>query len=271
MKTSVGRMVRKALVMPFALVLLFSCSKDDKSINLFTVDQDIELGQQMKQEIASKPDEYPLLDRTQYSAAYQHIERIRDNILASGKLKYKDRFAWEVYIIKNDSVLNAFACPGGYMYFYTGIIKFLDNEAQLAGVMAHEMAHADRRHSTDQLTKVYGIQILLGILLGNNPTQLEQLVAGLASGLSTLAFSRQHEYEADEYAVKYLYATDYHAPALGDFFIKMGNAPRPPAFLSTHPDPGNRVDAINKVWQSLGGKSGELFPSRYQDFKNTLP
>lgn len=253
------------------LTQVFSCSKDDKSINLFTVDQDIELGQKMKQEIFSNPSEYPILDKSQYPLAYQHLERIKNTILNSGKLKYKNTFPWEVYIIKNDEVLNAFACPGGYMFFYTGIIKFLDNEAQFAGVMAHEMAHVDRRHSTDQLTKVYGIQILLGIILGNNPTQLEQLVAGLASGLSSLAFSRQDEYEADEYAVKYMYATEYHAPALGDFFVKMGTHSSVPAFLSTHPDPGNRVEAINKVWQSLGGKTGEYFPSRYQDFKNSLP
>jgi len=100
MKTPDNRAILKILVVSFSLVLLGACSKDDKSINLFTVDQDIELGQQMKQEIASKPDEYPLLDRSQYAAAYQHIERIRNNILASGKLKYKDRFAWEVFIIK---------------------------------------------------------------------------------------------------------------------------------------------------------------------------
>ncbi len=93
------------------------------------------------------------MDETQYADAYEHINRIRDSILETDELIYGDRFDWEVDIIENDSVLNAFCAPGGYICVYTGIIKFLDNEAQFAGVMGHEMAHADRRHVTDQLTK----------------------------------------------------------------------------------------------------------------------
>jgi predicted Zn-dependent protease len=212
-----------------------------------------------------------VLSEASYPLAYQHIRRIRDNILASGELKYGTRFSWEVKIIDAD-VLNAFAAPGGYMYFYSGLIKFLDNEAQFAGVMAHEMAHADRRHSTDNLTKQYGISIMLEILVGDNPNQLAEIAAGWASGLSSLAFSRTNEYEADEYAVKYLKKTDYSPCALGDFFVKMeaqeGNTQRPPVFLSTHPSPEDRLEKIN---EHCAGSSGELFATRYQEFQNSLP
>lgn len=255
----------------FTLVIILTACKGDKSINVFTVSQDIEFGQALDEEIMSNPSEYPVLSEATYPVAYQHIRRIRDNILASGELKYASRFTWEVKIINAD-VLNAFAAPGGYMYFYSGLIKFLDDEAQFAGVMAHEMAHADRRHVTDNLTKQYGISILLDILLGQNPDTLASIAADWASGLGALAFSRANEYEADEYAVKYLKNTDYSACSLGDFFIKMqaqeGSTERPPVFLSTHPSPEDRLEKIN---ENCAGSSGQTFASRYQDFKNSLP
>jgi len=266
-------MKRILIVSGIILVVLIItyCSKDDTSLNIFTVNQDIEFGQALDQEIMSKPDEYPILSETEYSDAYDHIERIRDNLLASGELKYEDRFEWQVKIIDQD-VLNAFAAPGGYMYFYSGLIKFLENEAQFAGVMAHEMAHADRRHSTDNLTKQYGFSIMVGMILGDNPNQLAEIAAGLAAGLSSLAFSRQNEYEADEYAVKYMKKTEYEPCALGDFFTlleaQQGSASHPPVFLSTHPSPEDRLEKIN---ENCAGSTGETFVSRYQDFQNSLP
>lgn len=259
-----------------SLFLFSTCKKDKedpKGINLFSVNDDIELGQQVKAEIEANPEEYPILDKTAYPEAYAHIERIRDNILNTGLVNYEDRFDWEVYIIDNDEVLNAFACPGGYMYYYTGLIKFLDNEAEFAGVMGHEIAHADRRHSTETLTKVYGISILLNIALGKDAGKAAEIAAQLATGASALAFSRDHEYEADEYAVKYLNATEYHPPALASFFEKLENmgGTRPPEFLSTHPSPDNRLEKIDEVWKSLGGEDGSFFETEYQDFINSLP
>ena len=215
--------------------------------------------------------EYPLLSESQYPEAHQHIERIRDSILNSGLVEYDSEFEWAVHIIRNDTVLNAFCTPGGYIYFYTGIIKFLDNEAEFAGVMGHEMAHAARRHSTEQMTKAYGIQVLLSIVLGENPNMIAQIAADLASGMASLAFSREDEYESDEYSVKYLYETSYDARGVAGFFEKMDGEPQPPEFLSTHPSPENRIEKINETWQSLGGKTGDEYPESYQQFINSLP
>ncbi len=253
--------------------VIIACNRDDPSINIFTVDQDIEFGQSLDEQILGSPEDFPILDEAKYPDAYGHLERIRDNILASGELKYADRFDWEVKII-HDSVLNAFAAPGGYMYFYTGVIKFLDNEAQFAGVMAHEMAHCDRRHSTDNLTKQYGFSIMVGMILGDNPGQLAEIAAGMASGLAKLQFSQKNEYEADEYAVRFLNETDYHPPALGGFFEKLEGSKTAdyiPTFLKTHPSPDDRLEQINAHWVSLGSKQGETYETRYQDFKNSLP
>jgi len=262
------------LLIIFLIFIFVGCSKDvnaDNTVKIFGVANDICFGKELQAQIESDPAQFPLLNESQYPEAYNHIYRIRDSILSSGQLKYADDFDWEVDIIHNDSVLNAFCAPGGYICVYTGIIKYLDNEAQFAGVMGHEMAHADRRHSTDQLTKAYGIQILLGILLGNNPNQLAEIAAGLAAGVATLAFSRDAEYESDEFSVKYLYETSYDARGVGGFFLKLDGSPQPPEFLSTHPHPDNRYDKIVEHWENLGGKEGFTFDESYQEFINSLP
>lgn len=250
-----------------------ACKKDDNGFqpNIFSVQDDIDLGMQLKAEIMSKPGEYPVLNRNQHPEAYSHIERIRDSILMTGEVDYSDVFPYEVFIIRDDEVLNAFATPGGYMYFYTGLIKYLDNEAQFAGVMGHEMAHAAERHTTNQLTKVYGITLLVNIVLGQNPNQLAQMAADIATGLAALAFSRDHEYEADEYSVNYLYKTSYDARGVGGFFEKLEGSPQPPEFLSTHPSPDNRIEEIEMEWTTLGGEPGNTYPETYQNFKNSLP
>jgi predicted Zn-dependent protease len=254
-----------------AMVILGSCNKDNNGINIFTVEDDKQLGLQMQQEIQGNPAEYPLLLKSQYSEAYGHMERIRDSILATGLVKYDTEFEWAVHLIKNDTVLNAFCTPGGYIYFYTGIVKFLDNEAEFAGVMGHEMAHAANRHSTQQMTKAYGLQVLLSVVLGENPQLLAQMAADLAAGVTMLAFSRDDEYESDEYSVKYLYETSYDARGVAGFFEKMEGTSPAPEFLSTHPNPGNRVEKIHELWLDLGGKEGEEYPERYQEFKNAIP
>jgi predicted Zn-dependent protease len=253
------------------LIFLASCNKDNNGINIFSIEDDKQLGLQVQQHILDNPAEYPLLQKNQYPVAYQHIERVRDSLLGTGLVDYDTEFTWAVHIIRNDTVLNAFCTPGGYIYFYSGLINFLDNEAEFAGVMGHEMAHAARRHSTKQMTKAYGLQVLLSVVLGENPSLLAQIAADLSAGVTMLAFSRSDENQSDEYAVKYLYATSYDARGVAGFFEKMVGSSQPPEFLSTHPNPDNRIEHIYEVWQSLGGKEGETYAERYQQFKNSLP
>ena len=261
----------------FLLVIIVVFTSCKKEPNFFTVNQDIEFGQQLKAEIEADPATYPILDESQYPDAYEHLRRIRDAVLQSDEFKYTDRFEWEVTIIDDDEVLNAFAAPGGYMYFYTGLIKYLDEESYFAGVMAHEMAHADKRHSTKTMTKVYGYSLLLNILLGKDPSKMQEIIRDLALGLGSLKFSREHEYEADEYAVRFLNDTKYHARDIAGFFEQLTDdgklGGRTPEFMSTHPDPGNRIEAIDEVWKSLGSKVGEkeAYSGSWLEFQTSLP
>lgn len=262
----------------FAFLLslsLISCDPENATPNLFSLSDDATFGLQMKEEMLANPSEYPILDPIAYPEAYSYMERLKQELIASDEVAYVDQFPWEIYIIDKD-IVNAFATPGGYLYFFTGLIEELENEAQLTGVLAHEMAHCARRHSTNQMTKVYGLQLLLSIVLGENPTQVAAIAGELANGLAKLAFSRKHEHEADEYAVKYISnGTGGHDPrAMGDFFAILqkleGNAARQPVFLSTHPTPEDRQDKIIEHWTLYSGKDGQYFEERFISFKQAL-
>ncbi|MDZ4844452.1 MAG: M48 family metalloprotease [Chitinophagales bacterium] len=261
----------KSIVIFFCLTFLFACNGcKNEGFNIFSIEDDKQLGLQLQQEIAANPGDYPVLSETQYSAAYAHIYRMRDSILNSGNVDHKDDFTWEVKIIHDDATLNAFCAPGGYIYVYTGLIKFLDSEDQLAGVLGHEIAHADKRHSTQQLTKSYSISLLLQVVLGENA----QLLSEIAQGLVSLKFSRSDESEADEYSVKYLCPTEYNAAGASGFFdklIQLEQAGGTPQFLSTHPNPDNRVADINAHKTESGCAGAGTFDARYQQLKNSLP
>jgi beta-barrel assembly-enhancing protease len=239
------------------------------AINFFSLEDDKTFGAQVAAEIDADPVTYPLLDSTQYPQAYAYLYAIRDSILNSGNVVHKDDFNWRLRIIEDDSTLNAFCTPGGYIYVYTGIIKFLDAEHEFAGVMGHEIAHADERHSTAALTQQYGIDVLLSVLLGDNKGTLTQI----AQGLIGLQYSRGNESEADLRSVEYLYPTTYDARGAAKFFEKIiaSDGGSGPQFLSTHPNPDNRVEAINAHWESLGGKVGQTYSARYAQFKASLP
>ena len=261
----------KNAVIIFLTIFLVSCAvgknkykrEPHGGFNLFTLQQDRDLGLQVAQEIESNSTEYPILDSASNVAAYQYIYHVRDVILASGKVKHKDDFVWRVRIIEQD-VLNAFCTPGGYIYFYTGIIKYLDNEAQLAGVMGHEMGHADLRHSTRQMTTMFGLQIVSSAALGD-----QSALGQITTALLGLTYSRKHESAADHMSVDYLCGTKWPGHGGAGFFekIQAEGGQGVPAFLSTHPNPKNRVENFHG-WSDEHGCTGtDDGRISYEEFK----
>lgn len=253
-------------------VLSFGACDDDGAINFFSLEEDVALGEEITNEILSNPSEYPVLDRNQHPEVYAYLERIRDEILASDEIRYANQFDYDIYVIDED-VFNAFALPGGNTFYYSGLINFLDNEASLAGVMGHEIAHADRRHTSKRLTKIYGFQIVASLLIGSNPSLVQQILSDLALTTGALAFSRSDEFEADEYAVRYLYPTEIDSRGVAYFFEKMDQEPSPGwmVYFSTHPPDDERIEEVYNLFEELGGNPGGLFEDRYQEFKNLLP
>jgi predicted Zn-dependent protease len=266
-------MFSKKIILLAALVFagsFWSCSalKKGGGFNLFSIEDDKALGLQFSRQIESDTKQFPILPEKGNEEAYRYIRGLTQKLLRTGKVAHANDFAWEVKIIKDDKTLNAFAVPGGYLYVYTGLIKYLDTEDQLAGVMGHEIAHAALRHSTQQMTKIYGLDALRQIITGKtDPGLMEQIALGLIS----LKFSRNHESQADEHSVIYLCGTDLNAAGAAGFFEKIkGKGGNPPEFLSTHPDPGNRVKNIQGKAQSLNCQGNNRNKSEYDRIKKLL-
>lgn len=252
-----------------SLVAAQACKDRDGSINIFSIQDDLALGQQVVTELENNP-AINVLDSASNKDIYRYIYNLRDSILIHNDLLYEKEFVWRIRIIRDDTTLNAFCTPGGYIYIYTALIKYLESEDQLAGVMGHEMAHADRRHSTDALTRQYGLGVLFDIVFGRDKGQLVRV----AANIQNLKYSRNNETESDMLSVEWLYPTVYNAKGAAGFFQKLidqGQTGRVPEWLSTHPSPDNRVQAITEKWQQMGGKVGQTFQTRYNNFKAMLP
>lgn len=227
-------------------------------LNIFTDNDEIALGKQFDQEIRTNVKEYPIYNGDPSVKTYID-QNIFQPILNSPEVKKSRSYNYQMEIIQNDTVLNAFAVPGGYVYVYTGLIKYLDSEAALAGVIGHEIAHVERRHSTQRITAAYGLQFVLSIALGSNPSQTAELVANMFSGLAILANSRANENESDEFSIKYLQSTKYYPGSVKFFFEKMRDDGKVSSggsglatFLSTHPDPIARIAAAESRISGLG-------------------
>jgi len=236
------------------IIFISACST---GINIFTDNDEVNLGKQFDSEIRKNTKEYPIYDNQEVK---EYIDKnIFREILKSPEIKKRDVYNYQIEIIKNDSILNAFALPGGYIYLYTGLLKYLDSEAALAGVIGHEIAHVERRHATQRITASYGISIILSIALGENPSQLAELAANLFSGLALLANSRANEDESDEYSIKYLSSTRFYPGAVKFFFEKLRDdglvsqsSSKIATFLSTHPDPLDRINTTENRLKAMG-------------------
>jgi beta-barrel assembly-enhancing protease len=246
-----------------------SCTSKDGDLNFFSTEDDVSMGAKFNDEILSDPADYPVLNEKRYPEVYSEIRGIVEKILKSDELLHRDEFEWQVRILENDTVLNAFCTPGGYIYVYTGLIKYLDSEDQLAGVLGHEIAHADLRHSTEQLTKNYGIRLIVKLIFGDG-----SVLGDVAGGIAGLNFSRGDETEADLQSVRYLYDTEYDPRGVARFFEKMeakGETMGQLVFLSTHPNPENRVKDIMREWVQLGSRAGKQRKAEYEKLKLRLP
>lgn len=255
--------------------IFYSCGA-----NLFSVNDDVTIGKDIDIQIRADRQNYPIMEGNDDVRSY--VSGIGRNILnSSTAIQYKNIFPYKFDVIRDDSTVNAFCVPGGYIYIYTGLIKFLNSEAALAGVMAHEIAHAERRHMTQRLTSYYGVSTVLSLVLGSNPNQFAEIAANLFVGLGFLANSRSDETEADDYSIKYLRTSQYYPGSIIFFFDKIREEQRKKGttpgslerLFATHPLPQDRIDNVfeelNKIKPRPDSTKG-LFPERYQEIKAKL-
>lgn len=166
-------------------------------------------------------------------------------------------FDWEFNLIKSDQA-NAWCMPGGKVAFYTGILPYTRDEAGVAVVMGHEIAHAvadhGRERMSQELLKQYGGTTLSNVL-ASNPTAGSNLLLeayGAASGLTILKYSRDHELEADKLGLIFMKIAGYDPNAAPAFWERMSSSSQgePLEFFSTHPNSSKRIEEINSYLKS---------------------
>lgn len=235
---------------------------------LVSDDQENQLGQQVKQELDKQGTKY-----IQDPEIVNYVQGVARKIFVSAD---KDRpgVKWQVHVIDDPKQVNAFATPGGYLYVYSGLLMAADNEAELAGVWGHESGHVVARHSARQMVDAMGLETVLGIALGNNPNQLEQLAGTLAAKGALLSYSRQDETEADEYGARYAAQAGYDPHGIIQFFEKLktmeGNVPSIAKYLSDHPLTADRITHLKEYIQEKHLSGTVLGAERLQPVKQKL-
>ncbi|HEX8177995.1 MAG TPA: M48 family metalloprotease [Pyrinomonadaceae bacterium] len=217
--------------------------------NLYTPEQDIEVGRQSAQQIAQQ---VPILND---GAVVNYVRNLGAK-LAGRAPGFKFPYQFNVVATKD---INAFALPGGFVFVNAGAIAAAKNEGELAGVMAHEITHVALRHGTNQASKAYVAQKGLGAvseIFGGRDSDLGQMVGsigGLGANMVFLRFGRTAERQADLEGARIMAEAGYDPRDMANFFktLQQQTGQRVPEFLSDHPDPGNRIAAINAELPSL--------------------
>jgi predicted Zn-dependent protease len=242
------------LVILIILVLIPSCAinpvSGKKQLMFMSESQEVALGAQYDPTVVSTFGEYK---------ADALLKFINEKGVEMGKISHRPNLEYHFKIL-DSPVVNAFAVPGGYIYFTRGILAQFNNEAEMIGVLGHEMGHVTARHSASQQTKQQLGQILLmGGMIASE--EFRQFAGYAMQGMELLflKFSRDNEMEADRLGVEYSSKISYDAQKMADFFnvlnkMSMGSEQGGvPTFMSTHPDPGDRYNSVKQQaiqWQS---------------------
>ncbi len=220
--------------------------------NMFTPQQDIEVG---KKAAADAAKQLPLCDDPKADAYLTQLGMRLVAKLPTNGVQYP----FEFHCV-NDKAINAFALPGGYAFINRGAIEAADNEAQLAGVMAHEISHVALRHGTNQASKAEFASGVLGIadgiLGGSTGGALLSKLGAFAAGGVLLRYSRTAESQADVMGTQVLYDSGYDPRGMAQFFEKLEaetKGKNPPEFFSDHPNPEHRVERVDEEIDKLGG------------------
>jgi predicted Zn-dependent protease len=208
-------------------------------LNFFTEEDDRQLGEEAYPQILAGE------QVVQSGPAHEMVNRIMNRLVSAAREEHAsivDKFAWQVELIDNDSTVNAFALPGGKMAVYTGILPVAETEAGLAVVMGHEIAHVIERHGTEAMTRQYGVDVLIDIILEGDAAQLSRIAASLYH----LRYGRDAELEADALGLRFMARAGYDPRVAVQFWSRMASlaGSSPPEFLSTHPTHARRIDQI---------------------------
>ncbi len=241
--------------------------------NKYTPAQDVQIGREAAQEVAR---ELPLLNDSRVDSYVERIGRDLVEAIPSQFQHPEFRYSFEVV---NQAEINAFALPGGPMFLNRGMIEAARDEGEVAGVMAHEIAHVALRHGTAQATKAQKFQIgaiagqILGAIVGGTAGNVIAQGSNFGLGAYFLKYGREYEREADLLGAQIMARAGYDPRRMADMFRTIEQQSRGsggPEWLSSHPNPGNRYDAINREASMLRVEGSPANAGEFAEIKARL-
>lgn len=213
---------------------------------LVSESDEAKLGAEFDNQLRTDPaarKEYPLYvaDTPEKQAFEAYVVNLAQATLAAIPKGQKPGYPFKFTLIDAD-VQNAFAVPGGYVYIYTGIIRTMRDESELAGVLGHEISHVTRHHYREAMVRQTGLSLLVQAVSGGNSNKIRALVAQSFGALASLKVSRDNEAEADVYGTRYTAATGHNPLGIAKYFGRVKGTGL--EWLSTHPEPRNRVGEV---------------------------
>lgn len=255
-----------------SLFLVVSCATTGpggkKSFVIISTAQEVEIGQGMAQEISKT--EKRLADESWQ----RYLSEVGEKIVLVSDRKDLD---YKFTVIESDD-LNAFAAPGGFVYFYTGLLKAMENEAEMAAVMAHEISHVVARHSVKRVQTAMGAALAYQLAVGDKGGQALQAAVGVGMGLLFAGYSRDAEREADEYGIYYMKKAGYDPRAAVTMFEKLaaagggGSSNVFESLARSHPETQERIENAQKEIKELGSLANlRLGEQKYREMRSRLP
>jgi predicted Zn-dependent protease len=231
---------------------LLSCARNPvtgkSELSLVSESQEIQMGQQAAQDVARSIGLY------NDAKVQAYVSNLGKQMAAQSE---RPKLPWEFHVV-DDAAVNAFALPGGFIYVTRGLMTAINNEAELATVLGHEIGHVTYRHSVQQISKAQLAQLGLGIgsILSSDIARFGQLAS---AGLSILflKYGRDAENQADKAGFRYALDQNYDVREMSDVFVTLGRfseasgAGKLPEWLSTHPNPENRIEHIEEMLDTL--------------------
>jgi hypothetical protein len=238
---------RMVLVLTLVASTVAAQTKVTPPKNKYTPEQDVQIGKEAAAEVRQQ---YPLISDDSID---DYLDRLGDRLVDASPAELKNRVFEYSFTPVNLRDINAFALPGGPMFVNRGMIEAATQEAEVAGVMAHELAHVLLRHGTANATKAQGFQIgalagaIAGAVIGGGLGQVISQGSQFGLGTWLMKYSRDYEKQADLVGAQIMARAGYDPRALARMFetIQKQSKGSPPQWLSSHPNPGNRTQYIN--------------------------
>ena len=251
--------------------LFFSCKKTEQIIQTeveeFTVERHLIIGETMAAQIKRMPKVFNALDSVTYHDAYIYLDKLIGTLKLTAVVKYRDDFKWKITILHDDKVRTAFTLPGGHIYIYTGLLKFLEAEHELMAILGNEIAYADEELAAIALREEYGSLFLGDIILRKEIKKLPEVVEEFPN----IEFSKEQVSMADEYAIKLLCPFQYDINGLSEFLHRAHSSNIEWVLSKRGEDMNERLEDIEE-YASVCGEEGVTNSDQYKKkIKNFLP